>query len=116
MTPKKCIICDKDECDCSDIGSNFYFAYNLPLQLWRESKGIQVLNYMPRKETCKYLSDRVPQELSEKFCERTAEIFENFAKLIRAFGKGQINHVYYPDSNLEEQIKENQKDREETLF
>jgi hypothetical protein len=90
----------------------FYFIYNLPLQAWArheddedESSPVtdwRILNYMPRKERCQNLNlSEVLDDLSkEQFCETAALVFENLARLWRALGKGEIDHVYYPDEGM----------------
>ena len=106
MESHKCIdfACSAEiEEKAKKLGAVFW-AFNLPIQIWRESK--VVLLYEPRKEkleqiTFSELFEGVPGGASEEnirdLCDVTAEIFENLAKQFRAFGKNEKDVVYYPN-------------------
>ncbi len=49
------------ETELSEFGE-LYWAYNLPLQMWRGDDGWRVVNYMPRKESVVSLDQRVTKE------------------------------------------------------
>lgn len=85
--------------------NGLYWAYNLPLQMWHSEEGWRVLNYMPRKERCQNLEELVTKEELPQFCQNTATILRNLADLFELLGKGEINHVYYPDESPEEAIQ-----------
>lgn len=94
-----------------------FWAYNLPLQMWgtaddgKADDSWRVLNYMPRKERCQYLESSVTKEELPQFCQNTALILRNLADLFEALGRGEINHIYYPDQLLPEAIKMAEEDK-----
>ena len=83
-----------------------YFAYNLPLQLWREQcGGTQVCNFMPRKEYSRHIDTRVKPEHIAEFCEETAKHLENLANLMRMYGRGEIDSISYHNETPEEALE-----------
>jgi len=96
------------------IGSDWYWSYNLPLQLFRRTDGtVEILNYMPRRAAVRTLDERLPAQDAAAFCEQAAQYFDNLATLFRAFGRGDIDHVYYHDAKLEEAIRDTKETRQE---
>lgn len=84
---------------------NPYFTYNLPLQVWpSESGGDRILNYMPRKETCRSLDlDECRGEQSRAdFLNEAAMHLENLARLMRAAAADPTLNVYYHDEGFED--------------
>lgn len=88
-----------------------YWSYNLPLQMWKGSDGTtRVLNYMPRKGRCQYMDESVSAEDRPAFCRNAARILRNLADLMEAYGRGEIDRVYYPDKPAAEAIRHSQGD------
>ena len=89
------------------IKQNSLFEYNLPLQAYRAEDGsVQILNYMPRKNSCCELS------LNE-FCDNevqnekdilygTAVNLLNLAILFAKFAEKEIDAIYYHNEKIEE--------------
>lgn len=92
---------------------SLYWAFNLPLQMWDGDNGWQVLNYMPRRERCEYLDERVPASELKPFCTKAASVLRNLADLFEALGDRKIDHVYYPDQLVEEAIAQAEHWRKE---
>jgi len=90
-----------------------FWAYNLPLQMWKTDGGHSVLNYMPRKERCQSLESPVSPEELPQFCKNTAIVLRNLADLFELLGEGKINHVYYPDELPEDAIRHAQEEAAE---
>ena len=93
--------------------NGLFWAYNLPLQMWRSDEGWRVLNNMPRKEGLIQLEDLVTEEELPQFCQNAATILRNLADLFELLGKGEINHIYYPDELPEDAIKSARHEVEE---
>ena len=94
-----------EEVKPTDEWGGLYWAYNCPLQMWPGDDGWRVVNYMPRKETCDSLDDRVSREEMPQFCRNAAIRLRNLAMLFDAMADGKIDTIYYPDETLEEAIK-----------
>lgn len=92
---------------------SLYWAFNMPLQMWKGDDGWRVLNYMPRKEYCQFLDERVPESELKPFCLKAASVLRNLADLFDALGDRKIDVIYYPDELVAEAIEQCQKDREE---
>ncbi len=91
---------------------SLYWAYNCPLQMWARHEdsgdenspviGWRVLNYMPRKETCRDLGENlVPNEMPT-YCKNAATVLRNLASLFDAMADGKIEGIYYPDEVIPE--------------
>jgi hypothetical protein len=94
--------------------NDVYWSYNLPLQMWQSDDGnYRVLNYMPRKEYCKHIESEVTKEELPQFCKNTAVILRNLADLFESLGRGEIDHVYYPDTLLADAIADKKEKEEE---
>lgn len=115
----------------SEVVGRVFYAYNLPLQCWidkDEDTGKvsgRILNYMPRKETCCDLSfeelfnETMPsKEKWEDFCNTNIAILGNLIRQWEAIRDGKINQIYYPNTNLEETIRnlENPRDKWDELI
>jgi hypothetical protein len=95
-----------------------FWAYNLPLQICadmhqyddepedEESKLYRILNYMPRKDTVRYIEEVMTKEEMQAFCKNSAEILRNLAGLFDAFAEGKIDLIYYPDKPVSEAIEQ----------
>ena len=105
-----------------DLG-DIYFSFNVPLQIWitynvedQPRSGInleesQVLNYMPRKESCEMqsLADifsadaKVTPEDIKEFMRISALVMKNLARQMEKFNPLDLkkNLVYYPNSSDE---------------
>jgi hypothetical protein len=80
-----------------------FFRYNLPIQVMPgDGMEVRVLLYMPRKERLSDLVDLdevLPEGMTrEQFFSRTADIYENLAKLMRHAATVPRSYVYYPDA------------------
>jgi len=103
------------ELETIDEWDGVFWGYNMPLQFWRQSDGTaRVLNYMPRKERCAYLDKSVSKDDMQRCCVNTAKILRNLASLIEAFGRGELDTVYYPDEWLLEAVRQCEEDRMES--
>jgi hypothetical protein len=84
---------------------NKTFEYNLPLQAYRGEDGkINVLNYMPRKNSVQEISldDLNENEISEEdFLYGTAANLLNLAILFCEFADKKRDAVYYHDEDIE---------------
>lgn len=99
---------------------DIYWGMNLPLQMWptggdemgnaNAPKEWRVLNYMPRKESCKGLESTVTEAELPQFCKNTAIILRNLANLFEALGERKIDTIYYPDQTVEEAMKKEDDD------
>ena len=84
-----------------------YWAYNLPLQIWKSGDGTwSIVNYIPRKECCASLDEHVSDADRPQFCRNTAAVLRNLAALFDAAADGQLDHIYYPDKPVAEAIAE----------
>ena len=84
-----------------------YWAYNLPLQIWKSGDGTwSIVNYIPRKECCASLDEHVSDADRPQFCRNTAAVLRNLAALFDAAAAGQLDHIYYPDKPVAEAIAE----------
>lgn len=91
----------------SEAWNELYWSYNCPLQMWGDADtGWSVVNYMPRKERCITLEERVTKEEMPQFCRNAAIRLRNLAALFEAMAEGKIDIIYYPDESLESAIKE----------
>ena len=91
-----------------------YWGLNCPLQMWGDAKsGWRVVNYMPRRETCGELDERITEKEMPQFCKNTASILRNLADLFDAMADGKIDYIYYPDKSIAEAIADAEKDRKE---
>ena len=80
--------------------NGLYWAYNCPLQMWKDGeRGWRVVNYMPRKETCDSIDERVTAEEMPQFCKNAAAVLRNLATLFELMADGKIDHIYYPDKD-----------------
>lgn len=106
------------------MNNSLYWAYNVPLQIMpkfemceedtdsyvlddkgnKKITGYNVVNYMPRKETC---CDCELDELldgtqsREEFLEYAAQHLENLARLMRECIHNPEMHIYYADAGFE---------------
>jgi hypothetical protein len=92
-----------------------YWAYNLPLQIWRQDDGTWHIpaNYMARKQRCASLDNHVSDADRPQFCRNAAAILRNLADLFDAAADGQLDHIYYPDKPVAEAIAETAEKRAE---
>jgi hypothetical protein len=92
-----------------------YWAYNLPLQIWRQDDGTWSIpaNYMARKERCVHADQGLSDADRPQFCRNTAAILRNLADLFDAVADGQLDHIYYPDKPVAEAIAETAEKRAE---
>ncbi len=83
---------------------NFYFACNLPLQVYwdEDGKDARIVNYMPRKERiCELkLSAVIADQSREEFFSEAASYFENLASLMRKAANGSNEVIYYHDQGM----------------
>lgn len=102
-----------------------YWDFNLPLQISiNEDNGPEeyedevqitnqtsysILNYMPRRDSCDTITERMTPEELKIYCQNTANTLRNLATLFELFGDNKIKHIYYPDKNIEEAIKEKEE-------
>jgi hypothetical protein len=100
----------------TEAWNELYWAYNVPLQMWGDAEtGWRVVNYMPRKESCLSLEERVTKEEMPQFCRNAAIRLRQLAVLFEAMADGKIDIIYYPDEPLEDAIKETNERRNEEL-
>lgn len=57
----------------------------------------RVLNYMPRRETCRFLDQGIKKEDLDCFCKKTASILRNLADRFDMLARGEITTIYYPN-------------------
>lgn len=96
--------------------SEEYWNWNLPLQICadesdnqsedEESKLYRILNYIPRKDTVRYIEEVMTKEEMQTVCKNSAEILRNLAGLFDAFAEGKIGHIYYPDKPVSKAIEQ----------
>ena len=88
-----------------------YWAFNCPLQMWGNAKdGWRVVNYMPRKERCSELDERVTVDEMPQFCRNASARLRNLASLFDAMADGKIDMIYYPDEVVEEAMQSKNED------
>ena len=83
------------------------FEYNLPLQAYKQEDGtIDLLNYMPRKESCCHLKLSEMEELKDEqevknyFYGVSCNLL-NLAILFAEFAEGKRDSVYYHDEDID---------------
>lgn len=80
-------------------GKEMFWTFNLPLQAWTkedDEDGILVLNYMPRRQRCEFLDEKIPDSMRKEFFTRAAVELRALADKMESFANGDIDHVYYP--------------------
>jgi hypothetical protein len=92
-----------------------YWAYNLPLQIWRQDDGTWSIpaNYMARRARCVHADQGLSDADRPQFCRNTAAILRNLADLFEAAAEGKIDYIYYPNKPVAEAIAETAEDRAE---
>lgn len=80
--------------------TGLFWAYNLPLQLFRESSdgSADAVNYMARKEAC--CDIEIPAAQVPAVCRNAARLLRNLADLFDAAADGRVTSIYYPDETL----------------
>lgn len=89
------------------IHDDIYWAYNVPLQMWSKHKnpddkkskieGWRVLNYMPRRQKCKFMDKTITPEEMPKYCKNAAKLLRNLADRFDKMAKNEIDNIYYHD-------------------
>ena len=78
-----------------------YWDYNLPLQVWDYDGDVEILNYMPRRETCERCDLQEVLEGTgqtyEEFFEQAAQTLEMLAQRMRELAARKHKNVYYPN-------------------
>lgn len=100
-----------------DNWDKHFWGMNVPVQFWKrdddpdyDEPTYNVVNYMPRKAACCDLEPITQSELPA-FCQNSAAVLRNLADLIEALGRGEIDHVYYADQDLEEAKRKKKEER-----
>ena len=81
--------------------SETFWAFNYPVQLWKdeETGKVSFVGYMPRKESCFHSDDFIPEEELNDFIDNSIEKLEKGIELFKKFKAGEIDLVYYWDTD-----------------
>ena len=99
----------------TDEWGGLYWSYNVPLQMWgNATTGWRVVNYMPRKESCVSLDEKVTEKEMPQFCRNASARLRNLAALFDAMANGKIDYIYYPDKDVGKAIADCERERNNT--